>query len=39
MTTAYQLADEKKKPMYYVVATAVNTSGESPASNESGAMP
>ena len=35
----YQLADVKKKTMYFISMTAVNASGESPASNETGAMP
>lgn len=37
--SSYQHTDVKKKTMYYYVVTAVNGEGESPASNESGAMP
>ena len=36
---SYQITDVKKKTMYFFTVTAVNTSGESPSSNESGAMP
>jgi cellulose 1,4-beta-cellobiosidase len=36
---SYQLANVKKKTMYFFKVTAVNAAGESPASNESGAMP
>lgn len=38
-TTSYQTADVKKNSMYYYAVTAVNDAGESPASNETGAMP
>lgn len=38
-TASYQHTDVKKKTMYYYVVTAINDDGESPASNETGAMP
>lgn len=38
-TASYQHTDVKNKTMYYYVVTAVNNEGESPASNETGAMP
>ena len=38
-SATYQLTDVKKRTMYYCAVTAVNNAGESPASNESGAMP
>lgn len=38
-STQYLFADVKKKTMYFFAVTALNDSGESPASNESGAMP
>lgn len=38
-TAFYQHTDVKNKTMYYYVVSAVNNEGESPASNETGAMP
>ncbi|HKZ46995.1 MAG TPA: fibronectin type III domain-containing protein [Thermodesulfobacteriota bacterium] len=37
--SSYQHTNVKKKTMYYYVVTALNDDGESPASNETGAMP